>query len=58
MTSHGGSARFLLHFSIKKKLTKETYISCGLETGLGLKWCWGSAGEADTCRETLLLKDA
>jgi hypothetical protein len=38
MTSQGGSAGFLLHFSIKKKLTdKETYISCGLETGLGLK---------------------
>jgi hypothetical protein len=38
MTSHGGSAGFLLLFSIKKKLTaEETYISGGLETGIGLK---------------------
>lgn len=37
---------------------KETYVSQGLETGLGLRWYKGSAGEADTCRDTLLLKDA
>jgi hypothetical protein len=37
---------------------KETYVSEGLEVGPGLVWCKGAAGEADTCRDTLLLKGA